>query len=142
MNDKQLIVEIVNIVNPLGVIKITQSKEGLNVVKIEGFFDYEQTKAVLFECLSKIRERVNKLGSYSYFCLLINNKKIKELNKGIYLFDQIFRAFLQALTIKKAPNLNTRHLWSVETEFILNNYRVVTESVRNFNQERNEKHVL
>lgn len=132
------------IIKPLiddGVLKIERAENVYKVIKIEGSFDYQKTKNVLFNALSIVRNHIERINNYSYFHLLKSRSLFKELDDEIYLMDRLISAFLQALSLTSAPNLNTKQMWQIETQFLVENHNIITKSANNLFQNINEYHV-
>lgn len=141
---KRLIDEIFRVLKPLvesEILKLKKENGFWSVEKIEGTFDYQETKQILFSSLSIIRDHVKKLSSYSYCNLLRNRKLLGELDEEIYLYDKVIQAFLQALSTTTKADLNTKMRWSFEVQFLLGNHRLVTDSAHSLYEDINEKHI-
>jgi hypothetical protein len=140
----RLINDLLNSFKPLidkNILQVEKENNVWNVKKIEGSFDYKETKEILLSTLSTIRNHVRILNSKSYLYWLNDGSLWDELNEEIYLYDKIVQAFLQVLALHENVNLNTKMQWSYELGFILSSHRIVVDSANNLYQEINEKHV-
>lgn len=141
---KKLIEDLSDVIKPLidsGVLKIEQENNVYRVVKIEGSFDYQVTVTTLFDTLSIVRNHIERLSKYSYFNLLKSRNYLQELDDEVYLVHRLIHAFLKALALTPAPNLNTKQLWQIETQFLIEGHNIITESANNLFQNINEYHV-
>ncbi len=141
---KNLIEDLSAALKPLidsGVLKIKQEKNIYKVVKIEGSFDYLITVTILFDILSLIRNHIEKLNKYGYIKLLKSRNLLQQLDDEVYLVDKLIHAFLKALALTPSPNLNSKQLWQIETQFLIEGRNIMTGSANNLLQNINESHI-
>lgn len=142
MKNRKLIDDIIQVLNPLIEKKILKlEKIGLtwNVKRIEGSFDYEETKKMLLACLSIIRNHIRNLNLKPVFRVFPFSKKLNELDEEIYLFDKVLQAFLQAISLQEKVNESIKAVWETEMSFVMESHRLVVNASQNLHQTINTR---
>ena len=146
---KRLVDDIFIDLNPLiekGILKLEKEENVWQVRRIEGSFDFQETKEIISNSLSIIRNHIYEFRKYNYFFWvtypLRKRKVFEELEEEIFLLDKVIQALLKALSLQeKVGEFTVMRMYS-EMQFLLESRRIVTDSVHNLQQSVNEKHIL